>query len=54
LKKNFFIQFIENIWNEIEEMLSSGQKEKYRIEILPSPGKTEDQLNLGYVKLGSL
>jgi len=39
---------------EIEEMLSSGQKEKYRIEILPSPGKTEDQLSLGYVKLGSL
>ena len=39
---------------EIADILSPAQKLKYRIELLPSQGLTEDTINLGYLKLSRL
>jgi hypothetical protein len=39
---------------EIEEMLSSSQKEKYQIELIPAKSLQEDIIHLGYFKLSSL
>lgn len=39
---------------EIEELLSPSQKDNYQIELIPSPGLTEDSINIGYFKLNSL
>lgn len=38
----------------IEEMLSPAIKDKYQIEIAPSPGLPEDVIHLGYFKLDKL
>jgi hypothetical protein len=39
---------------QIEDILSPEQKAKYRIELTPADILTEDQLELGYLKLSSL
>ena len=39
---------------QVEEILSSSQKEKYQIEIVPSISVNEDQISLGYLKLSQL
>jgi hypothetical protein len=39
---------------EIEEMLSTTQKEKYLIELLPAESIQDDAINLGYLKLNSI
>jgi hypothetical protein len=39
---------------EIEDILSASQKEKYRIELIPSADLAEDEINLGYLKLSNL
>jgi hypothetical protein len=36
---------------QIEEMLSPSQKEKYKLELIPSDDLTEDRINLGYFKI---
>jgi hypothetical protein len=39
---------------QIDDILSSREKESYRIEIIPSPGLQEDPIHLGYLKLSAL
>ncbi|GAA3970480.1 DUF1543 domain-containing protein [Mucilaginibacter dorajii] len=39
---------------QIEDILSAGQKEKYRIELIPATDLPEDELHLGYFKLNLL
>lgn len=39
---------------EIHDILSAALKEKYRIQILPSPSTKEDEMHLGYFKLDKL
>ena len=39
---------------QIEDILSPTQKERYRIQLLPSPGSKEDPIHLGYLKLKAL
>lgn len=39
---------------QIEDILSSRQKESYRIELIPSIGLEEDPIHLGYLKLSAL
>lgn len=39
---------------QIDDILSSRQKECYRIELVPATGLEEDPIHLGYVKLSSL
>lgn len=39
---------------EIDELLSSAQKEKYQIELLPAETFQDDIIHLGYYKLTSL
>lgn len=39
---------------EIEDILSPEQKKKYRIDIKPVRGLSEDELHLGYLKLSQL
>ncbi|HCN84647.1 MAG TPA: DUF1543 domain-containing protein [Sphingobacteriaceae bacterium] len=39
---------------EIEELLTSSQKDTYQIELLHSSGQEEDPVYLGYFKLSSL
>lgn len=39
---------------QVEDILSSSQKEKYQIEILPSTNLKEDEISLGYLKLSQL
>jgi hypothetical protein len=39
---------------QIDDILSSRQKERYRIELIPAMGLEEDLIHLGYVKLSTL
>lgn len=39
---------------DIEELLSKSAKEKYTVQLTPSPSKVEDILHLGYFKLSLL
>lgn len=39
---------------QIEDILSAGQKEKYRIGLSPVAGLPEDELHLGYFKISLL
>ena len=39
---------------QIEDILSPEQKLKYRIELVPTTDLTEDNINLGYLKLSRL
>jgi hypothetical protein len=39
---------------EIDEVLSSELKQKYRVELQEAPGIPEDELHLGYVKMSLL
>lgn len=39
---------------EIEELLTSSQKDIYKIELLPAFGQEEDPVHLGYFKLSNL
>jgi hypothetical protein len=39
---------------EIEDILSTEQKEKYQIEIIPATDLVEDEIHLGYLKLSQL
>lgn len=39
---------------QIEDILAPGQKAQYRIVLQPAEGLKEDEIHLGYLKLGSL
>ena len=39
---------------QIEDILSSEQKQKYQVELVPSDNLDEDTINLGYLKLSQL